>query len=222
MNSILRDTLSLFRMYTALLLGSDSKLSWDIWGTARNASYNQIASSNGYYNRVPRQLVEYANPFWIRNTPILDIGCGTGEIGRSLRIRDIKTIDGIDFSSGMVSRIPPEVYRKIAMFNLKKLLNKSPDLPQSRYHNIISSGVYGESIRDDSYKGIFRLAEDNVTIAISGKDSACLDGIERTMEEEGLTIKRSNVSFAYLQSKLLGGGELINYRFLVATRGHKS
>jgi hypothetical protein len=210
-----------FRACSVLIGGAKSKFLWNSWATANVQDYNQDIRESGYVH-VPQRIVEYATPFFYKDEPVLDVGSGTGKVGRNLWLNDMKVFDGVDISKGMTSRIPFGLYRHVTLFNLRKLKTKRPNLPQSRYHNIISSGVYGESIRDDSYKGIFRLAEDNVTIAISGKDSACLDGIERTMEEEGLTIKRSNVSFAYLQSKLLGGGELINYRFLVATRGHKS
>jgi SAM-dependent methyltransferase len=76
---------------------------------------------------------------------VLDVGCGTGIVGASLREGGIEVVDGIDISPPMLveaakkkTRDDVPVYRNLIAADLTKKL----DIPDNQYAGLISAGTF--------------------------------------------------------------------------------
>lgn len=79
-------------------------------------------------------LVEAASP-----GPVLDVGCGTGLVGRALRERGVGGIDGIDLSSASIAAaLATGAYRATVQHNLDHLPLPYPD---DTYAGAVCAGV---------------------------------------------------------------------------------
>jgi predicted TPR repeat methyltransferase len=75
----------------------------------------------------------------IGDVPILDVGCGTGLTGCCLKELGFSTIDGLDFSTAMLSEARDKgVYRKL----IEADLNAPLTLADGAYGAAISSGTF--------------------------------------------------------------------------------
>ncbi|MFL2807167.1 MAG: class I SAM-dependent DNA methyltransferase [Paracoccaceae bacterium] len=72
------------------------------------------------------------------NTPIADIGCGTGALGKHFMTTNF-IIDGFDISSGMLSEAKKKGYYR----NLYECdLTKTEQLPKQKYRGLISCSTF--------------------------------------------------------------------------------
>jgi len=94
--------------------------------------------------------------------PVLDVGCGTGIVGASLRDGGIEVIDGIDISLPMLleagkkkSKGGSPVYRDLIAADLTKTL----DIPDSQYAGLISAGTFTHGhLGPDALNELWRIA----------------------------------------------------------------
>ena len=75
----------------------------------------------------------------------MDVGCGTGVVGASLREGGIKVVDGIDISEAMLAEAGKKktadgnpVYRNLIAADLTKAL----DIPDNQYASLVSAGTF--------------------------------------------------------------------------------
>lgn len=96
------------------------------------------------------------------NGPVLDVGCGTGIVGASLREGGIGVVDGIDISAPMLVEAGKKktkddipVYRNLIAADLTKTL----DIPDSQYAGLISAGTFTHGhLGPDSLDELWRVA----------------------------------------------------------------
>lgn len=90
-----------------------------------------------------------------RETPLLDIGCGTGLTAAACRQRGFTTIDGIDISPEMIAvAAKKHLYRKLFQGDLTQTL----DLPTASYSAAISSGTFTHAhVGASAFDEIFRI-----------------------------------------------------------------
>ncbi len=93
---------------------------------------------------------------------VLDVGCGTGIVGVSLREGGIKIVDGIDISPQMLTEAGKKkikddvsVYRRLIAADLTRNL----DIPDSQYAGLISAGTFTHGhLGPDSLDELWRVA----------------------------------------------------------------
>lgn len=99
---------------------------------------NDFAIKNDY--RSPSEVVKYYCKYSKKtDTPILDVGAGTGLIGECLREQHSREIDAIDISSEMLNLAKSkQVYSRFIEADLTKKLN----IASSQYGAVLSSGTF--------------------------------------------------------------------------------
>jgi ubiquinone/menaquinone biosynthesis C-methylase UbiE len=125
------------------------------------------------------------------NGAVLDVGCGTGLVGASLRNGGIETIDGIDISTEMLAEAGKKrtedgaaVYRNLIAADLTKTL----DIPDNQYAALISSGTFTHGhLGPDSLNELWR-------VAASG--AICAIGVRSTHYEDMGFSEKLSVDFA--------------------------
>ena len=106
---------------------------YDDWAESYDSGF---AVSKGY--DYPRLIAEY---FVVRvgpdQSPILDIGCGSGLVGVSLREKSWSSVlTGVDISQGMLEVAErKKVYERLICSDLNEILK----LPQSHFGGMISA-----------------------------------------------------------------------------------
>ena len=109
---------------------------YDDWAESYDSGF---AVSKGY--DYPRLIAEYfvgrVSP---DQSPVLDIGCGTGLVGVSLRKEGWSSeLTGVDISQGMLEVAErKKVYQKLICADL----NETLQLPQSHFGGMISAGTF--------------------------------------------------------------------------------
>lgn len=125
----------------ALKTPADSIRLYGEWADSYDTDF---VESVGYvvYLRVAELLLEKRH---LINGPVLDVGCGTGVVGVSLREGGIDVVDGIDISQPMLIEAEKKkmkngepVYRKLIAADLTKTL----DLPDNLYAGLVSAGTF--------------------------------------------------------------------------------
>ncbi len=105
---------------------------------------SDFVASKGYvyHLRVAEILVRERS---LINGAVLDVGCGTGTVGVSLRDGGIEVVDGIDISPQMLAECSKKktsdetpAYRKLMQADLTKTLN----IPDSQYAGLVSAGTF--------------------------------------------------------------------------------
>jgi ubiquinone/menaquinone biosynthesis C-methylase UbiE len=105
------------------------------------------------------------------NGAVLDVGCGTGIVGVSLREGGIEIVDGIDISPQMLAEAGKKkteddlpVYRNLIAADLTKSL----DIPDNQYAGLISTGTFTHGhLGPDSLDELWRVAAPGALCAIS-------------------------------------------------------
>ncbi len=104
------------------------------------------------------------------NGVVLDIGCGTGNVGVELRDGGIEVVDGIDISPPMLAEAGKKktkddlpVYRRLIAADLTQTL----DIPDSQYAGLISAGTFTHGhLGPDSLDELWRVAASGAHCAI--------------------------------------------------------
>ncbi len=105
---------------------------------------SDFVASKGYvyHLRVAEILVRERS---LINGAVLDVGCGTGTVGVSLRDGGIEVVDGIDISPQMLAECSKKktsdetpAYRKLMQADLTKTLN----IRDSQYAGLVSAGTF--------------------------------------------------------------------------------
>ncbi|KAJ4328621.1 hypothetical protein N0V84_000980 [Fusarium piperis] len=118
---------------------AEAQAAYDDW--AENYDNDMLGESEDYV--APEIAGEYIKKHLdprhdIRDTKILDAGCGTGLVGASLAKRGAKHIDGIDLSPGMLQVAERSgVYKTLSVANLSRRL----DIPDQTYDVIVCVGT---------------------------------------------------------------------------------
>lgn len=74
-----------------------------------------------------------------RSTPVIDLGCGTGLLGRELADLGFETLDGIDYSPEMIARAGEiGIYRDLWSADL----NEPLDIADGAYGAVAAMGVF--------------------------------------------------------------------------------
>lgn len=80
---------------------------------------------------------------------VLDMGCGTGLVGKYLTDKGFKKIVGIDASAGMLSKAgEKEVYSELHELFLG-LPDTFPDMFRNRFNAVTASGILAEGHLDN-------------------------------------------------------------------------
>ena len=111
----------------------DSKAFYNDWASRYDTDfYDDIDRENrGYPKKVADIYFRMAKNY---NTPIADIGCGTGALGKHFMSTNF-IIDGFDISSGMLSEAKKKGYYR----NLHECdLTKTEQLPKQKNRGLIS------------------------------------------------------------------------------------
>jgi ubiquinone/menaquinone biosynthesis C-methylase UbiE len=125
----------------ALETPADSVRLYDEWADSYDTDF---VESVGYvvYLRVAEILIRQRS---LINGAVLDVGCGTGIVGASLREGGIEAVDGIDISPQMLvvagkkkTKDDLPVYRNLIAADLTKKLN----IPDKQYAGLISTGTF--------------------------------------------------------------------------------
>ena len=111
------------------------------------------------YLRVAELLLQQRSSI---DGPVLDVGCGTGVVGLTLREGGIEDIDGIDISPPMLLEAGKKkitggipAYRNLIAADLTKTL----DIPDSQYAGMISAGTFTHGhLGPDSLNELWRIA----------------------------------------------------------------
>ena len=104
------------------------------------------------------------------NGVVLDVGCGTGVVGASLRAGGIEVIDGIDISRPMLAEARNKktkqglpVYRNLLAADLTQRL----EIPDNQYAGLISAGTFTHGhLGPDSLDELWRIAASGARCAI--------------------------------------------------------
>jgi len=115
----------------------DNKAFYNDWASRYDTDfYDDIDRENrGYPKKVADIYFRMAKNY---NTPIADIGCGTGALGKHFMSTNF-IIDGFDISSGMLSEAKKKGYYR----NLHECdLTKTEQLPKQKYRGLISCGAF--------------------------------------------------------------------------------
>ena len=134
-----------------------------------------------YHLRVAEIMIRQQS---LINGAVLDIRCGTGNVGVKLRDGGIEVVDGIDISPPMLAEAGNKktkdyvpVYRNLIAADLTKRL----DIPDNQYAGLISAGTFMHGhLGPDSLDELWRVAAPGAHCAIGVKsthyESADFDG----------------------------------------------
>ncbi len=140
-----------------------------LYGEWADTYDSDFVESEGYvyHLRVAELLVRQRS---LVNGAVLDVGCGTGIVGVSLREGGIEVIDGIDISPQMLAEAGKKktkddfpVYRRLIAADLTKRL----DIRDSQYAGLISAGTFTHGhLGPDSLDELWRVAAPGARCAI--------------------------------------------------------
>ena len=123
-----------------------------------------------------------------KHKPILDVGCGTGIVGDILHSHGYRVIDGLDYSTDMLSKASEKgVYRELLQADLTKAI----DIPTHSYDAIISVGTFTMGhIGPDAFRELIRITNPNGCICVTVRMEAWISqnfrDVMRVIENEGL------------------------------------
>ncbi|WP_158284656.1 class I SAM-dependent DNA methyltransferase [Oricola cellulosilytica] len=150
--------------------------------------YDEEVAENAYQQprRCAQALAGLTAP---SETTILDVGCGSGLSGIALDVAGFQTIDGCDFSPGMLAKAgKTNVYRRLFETNL----NEPPmDAPDGRYDAAACVGVFSFGhVKAEALDDILRVLKPAGALVIGLNDHFYEEGSLTTrlelLESEGL------------------------------------
>ena len=139
----------------------------------------EFAEAEGYvlYLHVSAELMKRQSQI---EGPILDVGCGTGLVGRVLRDAGLDAIDGIDISPEMLAEAGRKIDAKgeAAYRNLIPAdLTQTIDIPDNAYGALISAGTFTHGhLGPESLDELWRVAAPGA-LAVIGVRSTHFDAM---------------------------------------------
>ncbi|MGV6852244.1 MAG: class I SAM-dependent methyltransferase [bacterium] len=129
-------------------------------------SYNLTASETASFHStlIPTEIYQLIKRFFVKELPVLDIGCGSGRDCQWLSNKGYK-VDGADASEQMLKQATG-LYKNINFF--KESLPYLKTIQDEKYGNILCSAV------------IMHLDEDSIEIAI--------ENLLRVLKNDGIII----------------------------------
>ncbi len=120
-----------------------------------------------YHLRVAETLLQQQS---LIKGAVLDIGCGTGNVGVELRDAGIEVVDGIDISPPMLAEAGNKktkddlpVYRNLIAADLTKAV----DIPDNQYAGLVSAGTFTHGhLGPDTLDELWRVAAPGAQCAI--------------------------------------------------------
>jgi SAM-dependent methyltransferase len=110
--------------------------------------------------RIAELLVEFLDD---GAAPVVDLGCGTGAVGRRLAELGVSVVDGLDLSPEMlVAAAATGAYRELAVADL----NVVDELPGGRYAAAVSAGTFTSGhVGAAAVPGLLRLLRPEALVA---------------------------------------------------------
>ncbi len=125
--------------------------------------YDQAA---GDYDEILLAQVGYVSPtvcaqamaqfLTDKQTPLIDLGCGTGLAGEALAALGYSHIDGVDFSTEMLAIAQARgCYGRLSLADL----NTGTNIPEGSYAAAVSVGVFGQHVLPEALGEAIRVVE---------------------------------------------------------------
>lgn len=139
------------RAYEVKTLEESGQL-YDDWAE----TYDAEVAGNGYVT--PQRCADALAAFSPdRDKPILDLGCGTGRAARNLSMAGYRTIDGADYSEGMLTVArKTALYRSLAQCDLNQPL--ADQLPPEKGFDAVYAHAVAVGVLQPTYVGGHALA----------------------------------------------------------------
>lgn len=150
------------RKVTLLQDGDPSDAIYDEWASRYDAD---LLDEYGY--AAHRLAVDALIPMLgDLSEPVVDYGCGTGLVGVELRARGVATIDGVDYSPGMLAESSQKgVYRTLVEADLTQPV----DIADGAYAAMICVGVMGAGhLVPEHFAELFRTVRRGGPIVLFG------------------------------------------------------
>lgn len=158
---------------------------YDAWSD----SYDQeLVAENGYAmpDRATDAIVAHFKA--LANATVLDVGCGTGLAGVAIRARGATTVDGCDFSPGMLAQAETKgIYRRLFEANL----NVPPlNAADESYDVAMAVGVFAAAhIKEIAVDEILRVTKPGGLVCLTTNDhyyeGGMLQGKLKQLEADG-------------------------------------
>lgn len=109
----------------------------------------------------------------LADATIIDYGCGTGLVGAEMHARGFRSIDGADYSSGMLDRCRDKgIYRTLIQADLTGPV----EIPDAEYDAMVCVGVLGAGhLYPEHFRELFRTVAPGGPIVIFGNGTAYAD-----------------------------------------------
>lgn len=145
---------------------------------------------------------------------VLDVGCGTGIVGVSLRAGGIRDVDGVDISAHMLAKARDKqakdgnsVYRNLIEADLTKAMK----LPDNQYSGIISAGAFTHGhLGPDSLDELWRVGMSGA-LCVIGINAAHFESMgfrERLLRDvDNNTISKPDLVYVSIYSAEAGNIE---------------
>lgn len=155
---------------TLLRAGDRSDDIYDEWAGAYEADLLDHFGYSGHLIAAAALAARLADPA----TPIIDYGCGTGLVGEQLRANGFTTIDGADYSPGMLDVCRQKgAYRDLIEADLTMPLDGITD---DTYGAMICVGVMGAGhLVPEHFNELFRTVVPGGPIVLFGNGTPYVD-----------------------------------------------
>lgn len=174
------------RKVTLLEDGDPSDAIYDEW-----ASHYEADLLDDYGYSAHRLAVDALVPMLDDlSAPVVDYGCGTGLVGVELHTQGVTTIDGVDYSPGMLAESrTKEVYRTLLEADLTRPLH----IADGTYAAMICVGVMGAGhLVPEHFAELFRTVREGGPIVLFGNGTPYVeDGYAERFAALDWTIERT-------------------------------
>lgn len=143
---------------------------------------------------------------------VLDIGCGTGLVGKPFLEKGY-IVDGIDISRAMMARAIKRGYRNLKKHNIAT----TPLETTVRYDAAVSVGVVGEYVPADcAARNILLALQEKAVVGVAGEmtEQGTWD-LQKVLKNEGFQEAHFHRGFGYQHSARTP----VEYAYMVFTRG---
>jgi predicted TPR repeat methyltransferase len=123
-----------------------------------------------------------------KNVRLVDLGCGTGLAGEALAALGYSHIDGVDFSTEMLTVAQARgCYQRLSVADL----NSETHIPEHSYAAAVSVGVFGQHVLPDALDEAIRIVEPGGIFCFSVNERAFEGGGFRAKVDTLVTENRA-------------------------------